>query len=205
VILLPCEKAHHPTEIPALAQPGSLTHVCRASSHPTEWDCALSHPNQPTYTDTQSLLRNQSQHGDRGLGAPVNRRAHLYRVLVEILLMIFFFCDFAPVPLEQHLLATAAWKHVRLLGAATLVCCRFHAILTGASEFWKVIIFMLMGRMCDTNVVKQMIWHSGERPVHIVWDCKGTHTVVYNACVNALCSVNTSTLSRSISLLKACC
>ena len=133
------------------------------------------------------------------MGALGNKHAHIYRLPVEILLMIFLFCEFSPVPLEQSLTMEESWKRARLLTSATSVCSRFHAVLKGASEFWNVIIFTPLGRTFDANVVKQMIQRSGHRPLHVVWDCMGTRVMASDACVDALCSVNRTRI-RNISI-----
>ena len=117
--------------------------------------------------------------------------------------MIFLFCDFAPVPLERPLTIAAAWKRARILAAATSVCSRFHAVLSSASEFWNVIIFTPLGRNHDADVLKRMIQRSGERPVQVVWDCKGTRVVASNACVEALCSVKTTRI-HALSIRLTC-
>jgi hypothetical protein len=121
-----------------------------------------------------------------------NRRSHIFRVPVEVLVMIFLFCDFAPAPIEWLPTVDAAWERARLLAAATSVCSRFNTVLIGASEFWNVIIFTPMGRWYDVEVVKRMIRRSGERPFHVVWDCKGALEVASYACVDALLSVKTT-------------
>jgi hypothetical protein len=146
-------------------------------------------------TDTEFILficRNLSKQGENRFYAVGNLHAHLYKVPVEILLMIFLFCDFAPISIEQPMTISAAWDRAILLAAATSVCSRFHSVLTGASEFWNVIIFTPLGRKNDAEVVKLMIKRSGERPVHVIWDCKGTRVVASNFCVEALLSFITT-------------
>jgi hypothetical protein len=133
------------------------------------------------------------------MGARCNINTRIYRLPVEILLMIFLFCDFAPIPIEQSLTMEAAWNRARLLISATSVCIRFHAVLKSSPEFWNVRIFTPLGRRFDANVVKQMIHRSGKRPLHVVWDCKGTRITASEECVNALCSVN-STRIRTLSI-----
>jgi hypothetical protein len=106
--------------------------------------------------------------------------------------MIFLFCEFSPVPLEHYMTTEESWKRARLLTSAMSVCSQFHAVLKCASDFWNVLIFTPLGRMCDTNVVKQMIQRSEKRPLHVVWDCKGTRVIASDACVDALCSFNST-------------
>jgi hypothetical protein len=133
------------------------------------------------------------------LGVLGNLHTHLYHVPVEILLLIFLFCDFAPVPAEKPITIAAAWKRARLLTSTASVCSRFHAVLSCASEFWNVIIFTPLGRRGDSYVLKRMIERSGERPVQVVWDCRGMRMVTCNTCVEALCSVE-KTRIHSISI-----
>jgi hypothetical protein len=112
---------------------------------------------------------------------------------VEILLIIFLFSDFGPVPSsERPIEADEAWKRARLLVEASSVCSRFYGVLRAASEFWNIIIFTPMRRTCDTDIVKQIIRRSGERPVHVVWDCRGHLDVMCTPCVDALRLVNTA-------------
>jgi hypothetical protein len=47
-----------------------------------------------------------------------------------------------------------------------------------------------MSITCDTDIVKHIIQRSGERLVHVVWDCRGHRNVMCTPCVDALRSVN---------------
>ena len=129
--------------------------------------------------------RPQVQHG-----ALFNQKSCIYQIPDEILLMVFLFTEFAPIPLDSSLTTAEAWNWAKLIYAATSVCSRFYTILGGAAEFWNLIIFTPFGRKDDSDVVRSMIWRSRERPLRIVWDCEGTRLVASTACVNSLRSID---------------
>jgi hypothetical protein len=120
--------------------------------------------------------------------------------------MIFFFSDFAPIPSSEGPIgAGEAWERAKLLTEATSVCSRFCGVLREASEFWNVVIFTPMGMRRYDDIVKHIIRRSGQRLIHVVWDCRGHRNVISTPCVESLHSVNiTRICTVSIRLSSRC-